>query len=126
VLALNHLYHVSVQAMTLRLEELKLLPAGTWDRLRDMGFKSNKARELMRLPAHEPELPHLPLRYAALAVQAYVDGRLTEGQLARRLGTDRVGARERVRELTSESEPSEDGGWEQVSLDLTAALVGGS
>lgn len=124
VLALSHLYRVSMQAMTLRLEELKLLPAGTWDRLHDMGFKPNQARELTRLPAHEPELPHLPLRYVALAVQAYVDGRLTEGQLAERLGTDRVGARERVRELTSESEPVEDGGWQQVPLDLTAALVG--
>ena len=60
----------------------------------------------------------------ALAVQAFEDGRLTEGQLAKRLGTDRVGARERVRELTSEAEPAEDGGWRQVPLDLTKALVG--
>jgi Zn-dependent peptidase ImmA (M78 family)/transcriptional regulator with XRE-family HTH domain len=124
VLALSHLYHVSFQAMTWRLEELKLLPAGTWDRLHDMGFKPNKARELIRLPAHEPELPNLPLRYVALTVQAYEEGRLTEGQLAKRLGTDRVGARERVRELTSDSEPTEDGGWQQVPLDLTKALVG--
>jgi Zn-dependent peptidase ImmA (M78 family)/transcriptional regulator with XRE-family HTH domain len=124
VLALSHLYHVSFQAMTWRLEELKLLPAGTWDRLHDLGFKPNKARELIPLPAGEPELPHLPLRYEALAVQAFAEGHLTEGQLARRLGADRVGARERVRELTTEAEPAEDGGWSQVPLDLTTALVG--
>ncbi len=124
VLALSHRYHVSVQAMTWRLEELKLLPAGTWDRLHDMGFKPNKARELVPLPGHAPELPNLPLRYEALAVQAYGTGHLTEGQLAMRLGTDRVGARARVRELTTESEPAEDGGWQQVPLDLTTALVG--
>ena len=126
VLALSHLYHVSFQAMTWRLEELKLLPVGTWDRLHDMGFKPNKARDLIHLSAHEPELPNLPLRYVALAVQAYEEGHLTEGQLAKRLGTDRVGARDRVRELTNESEPAEDGGWQQVPLDLSAALVGAS
>jgi Zn-dependent peptidase ImmA (M78 family)/transcriptional regulator with XRE-family HTH domain len=124
VLALSHLYHVSFQAMTRRLEELKLLPAGTWDRLHDLGFKPNKARELIPFPAREPDLPHLPLRYEALAVQAFAEGLLTEGQLARRLGADRVGARERVRELTTEAEPAEDGGWSQVPLDLTTALVG--
>lgn len=124
VLALSHLYHVSFQAMTWRLEELKLLPAGTWDRLDDMGFKPTKARALMPLPTHEVKLPNLPLRYVALAIQAYEEGLLSEGQLAERLGTDRIGARERVRELTSESRPTDDGGWQQVPLDLTKALVG--
>jgi Zn-dependent peptidase ImmA (M78 family)/transcriptional regulator with XRE-family HTH domain len=124
VLALSHLYHVSFQAMTWRLEELKLLPSGTWERLHEMGFKPNKARELIHLPAHEPTLPHLPLRYVALAVQAYEQGLLTEGQLAERLGTDLVGARERVRELTTEPQPADDGTWRQVSLDLTKALIG--
>ncbi|MGH2616435.1 MAG: ImmA/IrrE family metallo-endopeptidase, partial [Thermomicrobiales bacterium] len=124
VLALSHLYHVSFQAMTWRLEELKLLPAGTWDRLHDMGFKPTKARALVPLPTPEPKLPHLPLRYVALAVQAFAEGLLSEGQLAERLGTDRVGARERVRELTSEPELTADGGWQQVPLDLTKALVG--
>jgi Zn-dependent peptidase ImmA (M78 family)/transcriptional regulator with XRE-family HTH domain len=126
VLALSHLYHVSFQAMTWRLEELKLLPSGTWDRLHDMGFKPTKAKEPMPLPTHEAHLPNLPLRYVALAVQAFEEGMLSEGQLAERLGTDRIGARERVHELTSESRPTEDGGWQQVPLDLTKALVGAS
>jgi Zn-dependent peptidase ImmA (M78 family)/transcriptional regulator with XRE-family HTH domain len=126
VLALSHLYRVSFQAMTWRLEELKLLPAGTWDRLHSLGFKPNTARELIQLPNQDPELPNLPLRYVALAVQAYEEELLTEGQLASRLGTDRVGARQLVRELTTESEPAEDGGWQQVPLDLTKALVGAS
>ena len=126
VLALSHLYRVSFQAMTWRLEELKLLPAGTWERLRDLGFKPSKARELIHLSALEPELPNLPLRYVALVVQAFEAGYLTEGELAERLGTDRVGARERVREMTMQSQPSEDGGWNQIPLDLTAAMVGAS
>lgn len=124
VLALGHLYGVSFQAMTWRLEELKLLPAGTWDRLQEMGFKPARARELVGLPVSESTLSNLPMRYVALAVQAFEQGLLSEGQLAERLGTDRVGAREWVRALTSEATPSEDGEWLQVPLDLTAALVG--
>jgi Zn-dependent peptidase ImmA (M78 family)/transcriptional regulator with XRE-family HTH domain len=126
VLSLSHLYRVSFQAMTWRLEELKLLPAGTWDRLHSLGFRPNKARELIQLPTQEPELPSLPLRYSALAIQAYEEDLLTEGQLASRLGTDRVGARQLVHQLTTESEPAENGGWQQVPLDLTKALVGTS
>lgn len=124
VLALSHLFRVSFQAMTWRLEELKLLPVGTWDRLRELGFQPSKARELMQLPTHKSELPSLPLRYQALAVQAYEKGDLTEGQLAERLGTDRIGARELVRNLTIQVQPSEDGEWQQVPLDMSAALVG--
>ncbi|MGH2531663.1 MAG: helix-turn-helix domain-containing protein [Thermomicrobiales bacterium] len=124
VLALSHLYRVSFQAMTWRLEELKLLPAGTWDRLREFGFQPTKALELMHLPGHEAALPNLPHRYVALAVQAHEAGHLSEGQLAERLGTDRVGARQYVRDLTTEPHPFEGGEWRQVPLDLTAALVG--
>lgn len=52
--------------------------------------------------------PELPLRYVTLAVQAYEQGLLTEGQLGERLGTDRVGTRERVLELRTEPQPAED------------------
>jgi Zn-dependent peptidase ImmA (M78 family)/transcriptional regulator with XRE-family HTH domain len=124
VLALSHLYRVSFQAMTWRLEELKLLPAGTWERLRDQGFKPSQARDLVGLRPLEQELPNLPLRYEALAVQAFAEGHLTEGQLAERLGTDRVGARGRIFTLTMQPQSSDDGDWRQVPLDLTASLVG--
>lgn len=124
VLGLSHLFRVSFQAMTWRLEELRLLPPGTWDRLRELGFQPGKARELMQLPPYKSELPHLPLRYEMLAVQAYEAGQLTEGQLAERLGTDRVGARGRVQELTMQMQLSGNGDWQQVPLDLSTALVG--
>lgn len=124
VLALSHLFRVSFQTMTWRLEEIKLLPPGTWERLQELGFQPSKARELMQLPAHKSELSQLPLRYQTLAVQAYEEGQLTEGQLAKRLSTDRVGARDLVHELTTQTQPSEDGDWQQVPLDLSVALVG--
>lgn len=126
VLALSHLYRVSFQAMTWRLEELRLLPPGTWERLREQGFKPDKARELMGLSAPMPELPNLPLRYRALAAKAFLDAQLSEGELAERLGMSRVEARQMVDELTSEPQQTDDGEWAQIQLDLSAALVGGS
>lgn len=53
----------------------------------------------------EPETPELRLRDEVLAIQEYEAGLLSEGQLAERLGTDRVGARERVQAVTSEAQP---------------------
>ena len=50
VLALAHLYQVSFQAMTLRLEILRLLKLGTWEKLDELGFKPKKARELIYVP----------------------------------------------------------------------------
>ncbi len=71
-------------------------------------------------------MPNLPLRYVALAVQAFEKELLSEGQLAERLNTDRTGAREYVFSMTNQTEPSADGEWQQAPLDLTAALVGNS
>jgi Zn-dependent peptidase ImmA (M78 family)/transcriptional regulator with XRE-family HTH domain len=124
VLSLSHLFGVSANAMTWRLEELKLLPAGTWDRLKDFGFKPNEARKLLGLPIPSAGSASLPLRYQMLAVQAYEDELLTEGQLAERLLTDRIGARDLINDITLQPQPADDGTWHQVALDLTAALVG--
>lgn len=124
VLALCHRYRVSFLAMILRLEDLRLLPPATWDRLRERGFKADKARALIDLPRIEPALRQLPLRFEVLAVQAFEREQLSEGQLARMLRTDRVGARQRVQQLTEAAPDYEAGQWRQVSLDLSAALVG--
>jgi Zn-dependent peptidase ImmA (M78 family)/transcriptional regulator with XRE-family HTH domain len=124
VLALCHRYRVSFQAMILRLEELRLLPPATWDRLRERGFKADKARALIDLPRIEPALRQLPLRFEVLAVQAFEQEKLSEGQLARMLRTDRVGARQRVQQLTEAAPDFEAGAWHQVSLDLSATLAG--
>jgi Zn-dependent peptidase ImmA (M78 family)/transcriptional regulator with XRE-family HTH domain len=126
VLALSHLYRVSFTAMMFRLEELKLLPLGAWERLRDQGFKPDRARKLMGLSTPGPELPSLPMRYRALMAKAYLDAQLSEGELAERLGVSRVEARLMVERLTSEPEQSDDGEWAQLPIDLSAALVGHS
>ncbi len=94
VMSLAHLYHVSAQAMFLRLEELKRIPAGTWNTLREKrGFKPEQARSALGLSG-ESRQPMLPLRYRQLVLSAYdVKEKLTEGQVARKLRMDRVSAR---------------------------------
>lgn len=86
--ALARTFGVSFQAMALRLEELRLLPRGSYEkivqsrlRLKDLGLKeSAPQRSLVRLG--------LPERYVALAVSAYDQELLSESELAEVLATD--------------------------------------
>ena len=126
VLSLSHLYHVSAQAMFLRLEELKRIPSGTWNTLREKrGFRPDQARSALGL-AGDPRQPMLPLRYRQLALSAYESKeQLTEGQLARMLRTDRVSARlelESLRMMTDDAGTGADDGFEPVEMDI-AELV---
>ena len=68
---LAHYYFVSVEAMMLRLEEFRLLPGGTWERLRDRGFKVREAQAQLGLAPRSPSDRLLPLRYQLLAVRAF-------------------------------------------------------
>lgn len=124
LLQLSAFYQVSIQAMILRLEDLELLPSHTWDRLKEIGFRPAKAGELLGIPVEQTGSPRLPRHYKMLAIEAYIEGHLSEGQLAERLLTDRVQARQEVYALTTETEPTESGEWRQVTLDLTASLAG--
>lgn len=117
-----HYYFMSVEAMTLRLEELRLLPSGTWERLRDRGFKVRQAqRQLGLLPRDRADHP-LPVRYQYLAVRAYQDGKLTEGQLARLLRLDRVRARRTVQTLTNLPHVLDKGDVASLSVDLASGI----
>jgi transcriptional regulator with XRE-family HTH domain len=69
-----------------------------------------RAEATLTILPPEQQTPKLLLRYEVLAVRAYEAGLLSEGQLAERLGTDRIGARERVQANTSEAQPDEEGG----------------
>jgi hypothetical protein len=115
---------VSVEALTRRLESLHLLPSGTWDRLRDRGFKVREAQTILGLEPHPRARYLLPLRYQYLAVEAYQRGDLTEGQLSRFLRVDRVEARRLVQALTNCHEISESGKVANVSVNLAQNLSG--
>lgn len=117
-----HYYFVSVEAMMLRLEELRLLPGGTWERLRDRGFKVREAQEQLGLTPHPHDDQPLPIRYQFLAVRAYQEGNLTEGELARLLRVDRVQARRMVQRLTHPLHLLEEGKTGTLSVDLVSSI----
>ena len=123
VLTLAHLYGVSFQAMTLRLEELELLKPGTWDSLKAQGFKPDKARALVDLPERAAPRASLPFRYETLAARAFEDALISEGQLARMLTTDRISAVLLANERAQDEQVTAPGEWRQVPIDLGRALV---
>jgi hypothetical protein len=78
--------------MCRRLEELKLLPGGTWDSLKDRGFSGETIRAVLGDRPKTDELV-VPPRLWMLAAEAYRRDMLTEGQLAQMLHMDRVEVR---------------------------------
>lgn len=122
VLSLAHLFHVSAQAMFLRLEELKRIPSGTWDTLRKKrGLKPEQARSALGL-AGDSRQQKLPMRYRQLALSAYESKeKLTEGQLAKKLRTDRVSARlelESLRMMSDDAGTGADDDFEPVEMNI--------
>ena len=121
---LAHYYFVSVEAMMLRLEGLNLLPGGTWERLRDKGFKVREAQEQLGLVTYPHDDDPLPLRYRLLAVQAYEDGELTEGELCRLLRQDRLSARQTVLSMTNPLRLMDDDGLTAIPINLSSRVTG--
>ncbi len=119
---LAHHYFVSVEAMMLRLEELRLLPGGTWNLLRDRGFRVREAQEHLGLTPHPHGQTDLPLRYQYLAALTYEQGKLTEGELARLLRVDRVSARRLVQKLTQSLLLNDEGQVASFFVDLARGV----
>ena len=119
---LAHLFFVSVQMMTLRLEELDLIPIGTWERLEQQGFKVREAQSLLGLPRQSDADEELPTRYRYLVAEAYLGGDLSEGQLARFFRTDRVTARRMLTTLESRTELSAEGEISREAVDLASPI----
>ncbi|MFO7633931.1 MAG: XRE family transcriptional regulator [Caldilinea sp.] len=101
LLILAHDYGVSVEAMALRLEELRLLQTGTADKLK---AGRNRIRDRQRelglspIPGNDDLLPR---RYQMLALQALENELISEGQFAHFLRVDRLTARQRIELLQS-------------------------
>ena len=95
---LAYVFNVSVEAMTRRLEQLKLVRPNTWRDLRERGLKVDEVREKIGLPEPKPRR-NAPLRFLTLAVNAYLQGILSEGELSRLLVVDRLTVREWVDEF---------------------------
>jgi Zn-dependent peptidase ImmA (M78 family)/DNA-binding XRE family transcriptional regulator len=91
---LAHQFGVATEAMARRLEELDLLPDGTWQSIKDRKFDSNFEREVLGDPGPELTPPLIPTRLAYLASVAAERGVLSEGQLCELLVVDRLQLRE--------------------------------
>ncbi|HEX8440891.1 XRE family transcriptional regulator [Archangium sp.] len=114
LIAMARFYAVSFQAMTLRLEELQLLPPGTYQKLIQRNFRPVAAQKQMGLaPVQERAERWLPQRYERLALEAYSQELLSEGELASYLHCDRIVARELY--LARQVEAAEGG---ELVLDL--------
>jgi Zn-dependent peptidase ImmA (M78 family)/DNA-binding XRE family transcriptional regulator len=124
IVSLANLYQVSVQALVRRLETLKRLAAGTWDRLITEGFEVQKAQHLLGIDANPPVRDMFPQRYVSLAVMAFRNGQLSEGQLAKYLRTDRLAARMTVEDFQNRVQLEVEGDFTEVEVDLAQPLGG--
>jgi Zn-dependent peptidase ImmA (M78 family)/transcriptional regulator with XRE-family HTH domain len=124
VLTLAHQFRVSAEAIFRRLEELKRLPAGTWDSLRANRFQPDKARTTLGLPLTVRE-PVLPFRYRMMARNAYdaTDSDMTESELAALFRMDRVAVRDELEVLRSQADGQADVGFERIDLDPNQLLL---
>ncbi|TDK26188.1 ImmA/IrrE family metallo-endopeptidase [Luteimonas aestuarii] len=89
-------YGVSMMAMTLRMEKLRLIRSGTWDFLKDSGVRvSDMKREAgIAEPDQKPHIDTFPERYLLLAIQAWNNEEITTAQFAKLLRRSPIKARE--------------------------------
>ncbi len=121
IVQLARFYSVSMEAMTLRLEEMQILRQGVWKELRKSGkVPEDRIDQSRSVPSCHGQ--RLPLRYRYLAVQAYAKADISEGALARLLRLDRVAARGVVQELTQSSCLLDQGGVALMPMDFTRVI----
>ncbi len=115
---LAHYYGVSVESLVYRLEEMALLPSGTWDRLRDRGLKVRQVQQELGLENIAQRNDLTPIYYQHLAIEALDQGLITEGRFADFLGVDRLEARRVAEALREHSSGIME---EAANLDLRQA-----
>lgn len=113
VIVLAHAFGVSREALVRRLEELDLVPSGTWDWFdRTGGITNEQARQVLgQSPAFDPrgqdgDRP-VSLRLHLLAAEAWKRDLLSEGQVASLLKIDRVQARELIDAYEADEEAAD-------------------
>ncbi|MCI0376253.1 MAG: XRE family transcriptional regulator [Gemmataceae bacterium] len=116
---LSHFFFVSVEAMSLRLEKLGLIPKGSYESLKESGLSPMKASQELGLSRHPETSEPYPERYKFLAVHAYQKGLITQMQLARflRCQNDVVKAREIVTQCQSSAHVAADGRVKALRLE---------
>jgi len=120
---LKHFYFVSLEAMTLRVERLGLIPKGTWELLKESKFAPRKADPMLGLPSHPTDQSTVPERYKYLAVNAYERGEVGDSELAHYLRCDVVTAREIVARTLTSQEVDPSGEERTVRMDFPRSLL---
>jgi Zn-dependent peptidase ImmA (M78 family)/DNA-binding XRE family transcriptional regulator len=115
---LANYYGVSLEALANRLEDLELLPTGSWARLRDRGIKVRKVQQELGLQETAHRSDQLPVHYQHLAIDALEQGKITEGRFADFLQVDRLEARRIAEELRNHSAAMDE---EIIGLELRPA-----
>ncbi len=120
---LSHFYFVSVEAMARRLEQLGLIPKGSWRAMKESGLAPRKAQAMLELPEHPINGDPYPSRYKYLAVQAYEQEKISQGQLGRFLRCDPLAAREVVNRCRASTVVEDDGEPRQLELPFEKSLL---
>ena len=120
---MKHFYFVSLEAMTLRVEQLGLIPKGSWEHLKASGFAPRKADAMLGLPSHPIDDSIVPERYRLLAVHGYQRDEIGDSDLAHYLRCDVVTAREIVARTLTSREVESSGEERSVTMDFPLSLL---
>jgi Zn-dependent peptidase ImmA (M78 family)/DNA-binding XRE family transcriptional regulator len=113
-------FQVSFQAITQRLEEIGRVHRGTYEKLKERGFKAREAEATLGIDRHEEPIDRLPFRYVFLVTTLYAKGAISEGDVAAFLHTTRLEAREILQRVP---EPG-GGARSEAGLDTPVEAVG--
>jgi Zn-dependent peptidase ImmA (M78 family)/DNA-binding XRE family transcriptional regulator len=86
---LAHYYGVSAEALACRLEEVELVRAGTWERLRDRGLRLKKVQQEFTTKIVPQRRKTFPLHYQCLAIEALDRELITETRFCDYMNVDR-------------------------------------
>jgi hypothetical protein len=112
--------------MALRLEQLGLIPKGSWQYLKESRFAPRRAAELLGLEPQPTNDEPYPQRYQYLAVHAYARGEIGDSDLAHYLRCDIVAAREIVSRTLTSREIEATGEEGELRLDFDHSLLSGA
>jgi len=93
LVVMAHYFGVSAEALSYRLEDLRLIGTSTLEGIRDRGFKVSEAQKELGLDQWPESRQRLPVRHQLLASQALEAGLIGESEFADLLQVERVQAR---------------------------------
>ena len=96
-----HFFNISLEAIANRLVDMRLINDGVIDHIHRAGKKNRDLKSNLNLSPHENDNQTFSNRYISLAVRAYEEEKISIGQLAGFLRTDKVDARNIVQEYTT-------------------------